>query len=265
MLDRITAVRFDRPIKTGKTRPCQLVGQRTDGEEIEVIAKFSAGCERHVGGLVAEAIAGMLAADLDLPVPEPFLVSFDEGFVDLVQMTEPDLVSLLRSSAPVAFGSANLPPGFITLPLEKAIPSSLRQQALEIFAFDVLIQNPDRRPVNPNCLSNGNELAIFDHELAFMIEGIIGWCPPWEPGGLRGFDGPGNHVFFSGILGGSHDLGRFLGAWKALNDDRFKEYELALPPEWNTADGVVEKTMDYITQIRENIDQALAEIVRVLA
>ena len=76
MLDSVIAVRFDRRMGNGKTWPCLVSGLKPDGDEMEVVAKFSAGCERQVGGLVAEAIAAMLAADLDLPVPEPVLVEF---------------------------------------------------------------------------------------------------------------------------------------------------------------------------------------------
>jgi hypothetical protein len=70
VLDLVTASRFDRRTSSGKTWPCLLSCTRADGDETEVVAKFSAGCERQVGGLVAEAIAAILAADLDLPVPE---------------------------------------------------------------------------------------------------------------------------------------------------------------------------------------------------
>ena len=77
MLDMVIAVRFDRRMGTGKTKPMLLACTAPDGSDVEVVAKVSAGCERGVGGLVAEAIAAMLAADLDLPVPEPFLVRLD--------------------------------------------------------------------------------------------------------------------------------------------------------------------------------------------
>ena len=45
--------------------------------------------------------------------------------------------------------------------------------AAEILAFDTFIANPDRTVENPNCQSNGREFAIFDHELAFRMEGIL--------------------------------------------------------------------------------------------
>lgn len=265
MLESVMAVRFDRRMKNGKTWPCLLACLRADGEECEVVAKFSAGCERGPGGLVAEAIAAMLAADLVLPVPEPVVVDFDAEFIDLLPAEEREMTARIRASVPVAFGSTKLPPGFISIPPDKAFPQSLRTEAAEIFAFDALIQNSDRRPENPNCLLDGHSFAIFDHEFAFMTEGIIGWQPPWKPGGLNSFKGTNRHVFFSALAGRPIDLSRFLGAWQSISDVRINEYRQALPPQWVYDKTVVDNCLDYISQVRDNIEPAIAEISRVLS
>lgn len=264
MLDLVTAVRFDRRMGSGKTWPCLLSCQRANGEEVELVAKFSAGCERQVGGLVAEAIAAMLAADLDIPVPEPLLVEFDGEFVDLVRTQDPDVAERIGRSVPVAFGSCKLPAGFAVLPPSKSIPQSLRGQAAEIFAFDALIQNADRRPINPNCLLNGRNFACFDHEFAFMTKGIVGWRPPWQAGGLEGMKGPQQHIFSADLQGRAVDFSRLQGAWQAVSDARLNEYRAALPPAWGNDGGVAQDALDYIAQVRENIVAAMAEVARVL-
>ena len=226
MLSRTTAVRFDRRLSSGKTWPSQLSCIRNDREheEVEVVAKFSAGCERKIGGLVAETIAAMLAADLDLPVPEPVLVDFDTGFIEIIRARDRALAERIGPSASVAFGSTKLPSGFAVLPQEKAVPQTLRAQAADIFAFDALVQNPDRRPENPNCLLDGRSFAIFDHELAFMTQGIVGWRPPWQIGGLEMLKGPIRHVFFGDLQGKIADFNRLKGAWQAITDARLQEY-----------------------------------------
>lgn len=264
MLDSVTALRFDRRMGNGKTWPCQLSCQKADGEEVEVIAKFSAGCERQAGGLVAEAIAAMLAADLDLPVPEPMLVEFDLEFVGLIRLRDPELADLASRSCPVAFGSNKLPQGFALLPRDKAIPQTLRAQAAEIFAFDALIQNSDRRPENPNCLLDGRSFAIFDHELAFITQGIIGWRPPWDAGALDGMKGAVRHAFYAGLQGVTPDYNRLTGAWRAISDARLNEYRLALPTAWSNDGGVADTTLGYLSSVRDNIEPALAEVARVL-
>jgi len=264
MLDRVTAHRFDRRMNSGKTWPCLMACERADGSEIEVVAKFSAGCERGVGGLVAEAIGAMLAADLDLPVPEPVVAAYDDALIEALPVTEQAVAERLRSSTRAAFGSVKLPAGFSSLPIGKSIPVAVRQHAAEVFAFDCLIQNPDRRPQNPNLLFDGRSLAIFDHEFAFMTTGIIGWQPPWQTGALRGV-GPTAHVLFSTLSGRRYDWARLQGAWAAISDARLAEYRAVLPPEWAADAGVADAALALIAQVRDNIRPALAEVSRVLA
>jgi len=265
VLDLVTATRFDRRMHSGKTWPCLLSCAKPDGDETEVVAKFSAGCERKVGGLIAETIAAMLAIDLDLPVPEPVLVQFDAEFVRLIRLRDPALADRAEHSLRIAFGSSKLPPGFTVIPRGKPVPQMLRPDAAEILAFDALVQNSDRRPENPNCLLDGRTFAIFDHELAFLTKGVIGWRPPWERGALESIKGPNRHVFFSDLQGKSVDFNRLMGAWQAVSETRLHDYRQALPPAWNDDGGIAEEIVDYIRSVRDNIAPALAEIARVLA
>jgi hypothetical protein len=263
MLARLVAQRFDKRMGSGRTWPCLLACDVGGDSDIEVVAKFSAGCDRGIGGLVAEALGAMLAADLDLPVPEPYLVVFDGDFVDTIPAEQAAVAERLRRSARIAFGSKKLPPGFSVFPSGKTVPVASRQQAAEIFAFDCLVANPDRRPNNPNLLYDGRSFAIFDHELAFMTEGIIGWQPPWAAGSLQ-ISGH-THILFTALSGRAIDLSRLQGAWEALSDSRFAEYEAVLPPEWQDDNGVAAGILAYLHNVRDNIRPALAEVVRVLA
>lgn len=263
MLTHAVAQRFDRRMGSGRTWPCLLACESHADSNIEVVAKFSAGCDRGIGGLVAEALSAILAADLDLPVPEPYLVGFDDDFLDTIPVEQEATAERLRRSTRIAFGSKKLPPGFSVFPSGKVVPVASRQQAVEIFAFDCLIANPDRRPNNPNLLYDGRSFAIFDHELAFMSEGIIGWQPPWAVGALQSLGH--SHILFRALSGRATDLTRLQGAWEALSDKRFAEYEASLPPEWQDDNGVTAGILAYLHNVRDNIRPALAEVVRVLA
>ena len=88
-------------------------------------------------------------------------------------MPDETVADMARRSNPVAFGSKHLPPGYTSWPVGKAIPKDALATAAEIFAFDVLIVNDDRRPVNPNCLFGGSSPAIYDHEMAFSPRGLL--------------------------------------------------------------------------------------------
>lgn len=263
MLEQVTAQRFDRRMTSGKTWPCLLECERSDGQEVELVAKFSAGCERREGGLIAEAIAAMLAADLDLPVPEPFVVKVEDSFIRTLPSSASDVAERIRTSSRLAFGACKLPPGFVLWPPGRSIPAAVRQQAAEIFAFDCLVQNPDRRTGNPNLLFDGRSFAIFDHELAFMTTGIIGWQPPWRGGALQAAGQ--THVLFAELSGRAYDWSRFEGAWEALSDQRLNDYERALPHEWHANGDIAGQALAYVGSVRDNIRSALAEVSRVLS
>ena len=262
MLDLVTAIRFDRRMGSGRTKPMLLACAAADGNEVEVVAKVSAGCDRGVGGLVAEAIAAMLAADLDLPSPEPFLVQLEQEFIEI--WTDAEVRRLAENSVTVGFGSKKLPNGFTTWPIDKAIPQHLRGTAAEILAFDALILNDDRRPDNPNCLCDGTNFAILDHELAFLTEGVIGRKPPWEPASLEPLKRPRAHLFSDALRGRAINLDRFAGAWENITDARLAEFRAALPPEWAADAGAASIALGYIAKVRDNIQAAVAEISRVL-
>jgi hypothetical protein len=87
----------------------------------------------------------MLGADLDLPVPEPFVVQVEPDFIAAIP--DPEIRKLASESQPWAFGSKKLPPQFSTLMSGIPLAQSLLPTAAEVLAFDTLIANPDRRTV----------------------------------------------------------------------------------------------------------------------
>jgi len=208
----------------------------------------------------------MLAADLGLPVPEPFLLEIDPALA--VVVTEPRLQAVLHRSVRPTFASRKLPPGFMSWPINRPIPVDLRQTAVEIFAFDALIQNPDRRISNANLLFDGRNVAIFDHELAFATGMLFGWRPPWKLGALQSMlnaaDGD-RHVFLDGLRGHEPDLTRLIQAWTALTDFRVQEYRTALPPQWGDSGRAVDDALNLIVGVRDNIMLCVDEITRILA
>jgi hypothetical protein len=263
MLSQVTAIRFDSRVQSGRTVPCRLTCGAADGTEVEVVAKLSDGCDRKVTALVMEAIAAMLAADLGLPVPEPFLVTMEPEFI--AGIPDPNVAAMARHSSPIAFGSKHLPPGYTSWPVGKTIPKDAIATAAEIFAFDALAVNSDRRPENPNCLFNGSNLAIYDHEMAFFKEGIIFWQPPWVIGSLESYKQTKCHLFSEQLCGKEVNLDRFAGAWLTVTDERLAAYRAALPDEWNSAGQHADQALLYIGQVRDNIEAALQEVRRVIS
>jgi hypothetical protein len=198
--------------------------------------------------LVCELMAAMLAEDLDLPVPRPYVVEVASNFV--VGEGKPELAEIAEKSVGLNFGSDRLPSGASTWPKDKPVPVLLRPLAAEVFAFDVLIDNPDRRTGNPNLLWTNEEIFLYDHEQAFsFLMGVIGWQPPWTGGNTEFFR---QHIFYQQLAGVGHNWDRLGGALGALTDGRLKEYVEAVPVEWRSNNRAGEKIAEYLRDARQN-------------
>jgi len=180
---------------------------------------------------------------------------------------DPPLKYMITKSKPFAFGVKRLPPSFTTLtnPLLTLTQEQL-QSALEIFIFDMLIKNPDRKIGNPNCLTNGSTFAIFDHDLSLRPK-VFSWdLEPWE-GGYMESPEVKKHIFFSSLKGKTESLevSDFIIFWKGLTDERLAEYKNSIPPEWLVnCENKVDEVLTFIKSLRNNIDQALFLIREVL-
>jgi len=217
------------------------------GADYEVVVKMRAGMELKATGLICELVAALLADDFDLPTPKPFLVKVEKGFH--LAIRQPDIAKLMENSVGLNFGCQRLPSGVGTWPKDKPAPARLLPLAAEVFAFDVLTQNPDRRRDNPNVLWSGDEIYLFDHEQAFsFLAGVIGWKPPWTGQQLDFFR---NHVFFQQLKGNVLNWNRLTGALEALTDGRLSEYLDAVPNEWKANNEAADRIVGYLQEARQ--------------
>lgn len=272
MLDDVLATRFLKRMKTGRNCPVLLSCERTNAnagssDSIEAVAKFSS-AECGVAGLAREAMTAMLAADLGLPVPEPLLVNLVDGFVEALPPGEDEVRNLMLGGVMPTFGCAKLPPGFSVWTSDRRIDDRMLEQGGEIFAFDVLTLNVDRRPENPNCQSDGSSFAIFDHDLA-LLAGQVGtiFAPaPWTIGGAgAATSGDGEHLLYRSLRGRGVTLDRLEQAWSGISIDRIHEYRDALPETWGASADSVENAVRYLIELQGHLDSAFLELRRVLA
>lgn len=248
---------------TGRTGPALMTATTASGAEVEVVVKFKASCEMGTTSLAAEALAAMLATDLGLPMPRPYLVEIDPDFADSI--ADPTIRAKVIASVGTNFGTERIPSGFYALPTGKPLPEAIRPTALEVLAFDTLIANPDRRLGNPNYQTNGRAMFIYDHELALMTKAIINWRPPWEPLGVQFpvlLSPHTTHVFASEFKGKPVDLERLRNAFGAVTPERIDLYRSSLPQTWLTRD--VDQMIDYVRQLKSNLARAIQNIEEAL-
>ena len=265
MLDTVDAVRYIKVLSAGRNQPWLIEAERGDGEVVEVVAKLGS-AECGPGGLIREAYCAMLAADLGLPVAEPFVVQLTPEFID----TLPDNERGRASGQNMAFGStfvANL------LPIQPglSLPTSLRAEAASTFAFDAGVVNSDRLVTKPNCLTDGTSLLLIDHELCLNLHGR-GFLmkEPWSNGALAHMAiDPSRHVFYQDLKPSRADsprpdLSEICGLLGDIQPSRVREYHAAIPPEWdfdNLSSEISEFLEELITNaagLRRQVDEVLS-------
>jgi hypothetical protein len=208
--------------------------------------------ERREQGMLSELFASRLASHFGILVPEPVLVEISPSFSDLVAQRQSSIADKIRNSVGLNFGSELLI-GATTWPIDKAVPESMRQAALNVFAFDALIQNPDRRFDNPNLLVGGDNVYVYDHESGFSFLLAIG--PSRTPWTLDGEEYLDAHVFFSKLKGRLHDgldLSDFITRLKSLTDNALQRITSDIPEGW-MENGSVE-ILSHLRQLRSHAD-----------
>lgn len=250
---QLTATTFIQPMKSGRNRPLLFGCEDASGKQIEVVLKLR-GRELTSQMQMVELVTAQLADDLGIDVPQPAIVDLPDGFEAVV--TNEAAAAAIRASAGLNFGSVHLGSGFTTWPPERAPHGHQRDQAAAIFAFDTLIQNPDRRAQNPNLWARSDRLGVYDHEQAFSFLAlpIIGGAPkPWNPADQSGtsFRFLENHIFYPALRGAVFDLDPFGDRLADVSDDDLDGYVAAVPSEWREGNSLAEDIGAYLREARQ--------------
>ncbi len=261
----LSATQFVRAMTTGRTRPLLFVAEDTDGNAHEVIVKFRRGDFTHKGQ-VAELISALLASRLGLAVPTPAIVEVPAAFAELVPDSAADAV---RDGGGPNFGSVLVEPGHTTWPQGTPIRGRLVDLAAEVFAFDLLVQNPDRRRGNPNLLARSESLVVIDHDQAFSflyLPMIGGAGMPWEAKDhASDFGYMRNHLFYSELRGSRPNLGPFLTRLHGLQKADIRGLVDHVPEAW-LPDGhdLCGQIIDYLATAAKNASEFIAMVRHLL-
>lgn len=261
----LSATEFIRPLAYGRTQPLLLACESEKGERLEVVVKLR-GREMGERAQIAELTAAQLADDLGLDVPRAAVVEIPPGFEAIV--ADPSVAGAILASGGSNFGSVHLGPGFTTWLPDRPPHGVQRDQAATIYAFDALIQNPDRRRANPNLWARSDRLGVYDHELAFsFLSGmLIGGAPrPWhladQATQFRFLEG---HIFHQVLRGGTVDLDDFAGRLGSITDERLQEYAAAVPPEWRDGNDFCEQIAEYLSEARQERQKLVSFVKHLL-
>ena len=161
-LPTYTATRYVQPLREGGSLPAVV---DTHGGGM-FVAKFR-GAGQGVKALIAELIAGQLAAAAGLPTPDIALIEVPDSFGR--SEPDPEIQDLLRASHGINFGARYLD-GAFNFDANAASDLISPELASRIVWFDAFLSNPDRTHRNPNLMVCGRRPYLIDHGAAMYVQ-----------------------------------------------------------------------------------------------
>jgi hypothetical protein len=262
-ISRVTATTFHKFLGNGRTSPAIFTCEGPDlSAPEEFVVKLKGGLERREKGLLYELYASALAQYFGMLVPRPALVLIEEDLAGVVQERLADDrrgAQIIRDSVGLNFGSQFLV-NLTVWPIDKYVPTNMREAAMKVFAYDALIQNPDRSFNNPNLGSRGDDLFVFDHEMAFSF--LLSILPNPTPWNLAGEEYLSRHVFAK-VLRNVPFPADFQEALIGLSDELLSRLGQQVPEEWRSED--LARIEAHLSIMREHASDFSEEVLRRLA
>jgi hypothetical protein len=174
------AVRFEAALRAGRTKPllieCQLPSGASTKRE-RFVTKAVGLPEVHDFSLCHEFVGAKLARLVGLDAPDSALVNLSEAFLEA---SKTDLIEAgVQPAAGLAVGSTFVP-NLQPFPASASLSEVEMIDAARIYAFDLLVQNADRRSSSPNCGRAGGRIVPYDFENAFGFRFAIAPPDPWR-------------------------------------------------------------------------------------
>jgi hypothetical protein len=263
VISQVTATTFHRFLGNGRTSPAVFTCEGPDlSAPDQFVVKLRGGLERRERGLSYELYASLLATYFGIECPRPVVVSIER---DLAEAIIGDLsgdahrAEIVRDSIGLNYGSQFLV-NLMVWPVDKQVPGVMQEAAIKIFAFDALIQNPDRTFSNPNLGSRSDDLFIFDHEMAFSF--LLSIFPSQTPWRLMTEDYLDRHVFARALKQVPFPA-NFLQSLNDLSGEVLRNLFVQIPDEWRSED--LPRIESHLALIREHGAEFAEEVTRRLA
>ncbi|HPE56703.1 MAG TPA: hypothetical protein P5514_16035 [Bacteroidales bacterium] len=258
----IKALQGIKLFESGTTQPMLIRGINTvTYEKSDFIVKYIGSPRMSPESSCRELTAAFLAMELGLNVAEPAVIEVSQEFTDAIRGKQGYPFAI--NSIGLNFGSKFLGYGFIELLRNQELNDDQYKQAVQIFAFDLLISNADRNNRKQNLLTDGKEIAIFDHEMAFgFVMDIIKNPTPWifstiEKTWIK------EHFFYPLLKQNEHNFDNFVQSFAVINEVFWDKATALIPNEWITDQ--FDEIKQTLTKIIEHKATFLDELKKVLS
>lgn len=263
-------IRYIAKLSSGRTEPLLVTCLNVADNNIrqEIVLKPTSNVMSY-DALCRELLASLIAKKLEIQVAEPVLVLLDAESLKLFEGT--DAYHQVKNALGYNFGSIWLGDGYNEFVKGFSLHNKL-YKALQIFVFDILIANADRREDKQNLKTYQENIAIFDHESAFgFVFDIFPNKTPWiiseaDKGWIT------KHLFFDALKKYntpntvSHGIAIICNyIILRLSDETFwNELPNIIPKEWQQGHEQVPKIITHIKTMVANISIFETELKKML-
>lgn len=206
-----------------------------------------------------ELLAAWMAAEMDIAVPEPVIIAVDSNFVASVPR---EFQAIMTSKAlGLNIGSRYIS-GNATFQPKPVLPTDLHQTAARIFAFDLMLQNADRRDEKPNSFLAEGKIYVYDHELSFGFLSMLPMFANPTPWLLNDTDvkAAKQHLFYPTISQNRNiNWEAALSSVVQLTPHFWKRATELIPQEWENTQEMT-RIQDHIMSIQQHSETFISEI-----
>jgi hypothetical protein len=260
MIQLLTAIHMHRMLTSGRNRPvifgCIDAESNSAGD---YVVKLSGAMDTRARGPASELIASSLAGHFGILRPQPAAVQLHPDLMKWLVSQRPDLAQVLRTSTGLNFGTRLLTDVSIW-PLGRTLPEAMLIPATQVFAFDALIANDDRRRNNPNVLVRGDEIFVIDHEAAFSFLYVVGQRGTAWDLRRRPFR---DHVFYYQLRRQLIDVSLFMQRLAKLGDSLLESIARQVPDDWRHED--LGRISDHLRNLRDHTSEFERQVLECLA
>ena len=208
-----------------------------------------------------ELLGCFAAWQVGLRTVQPVQVDISPEFRDL--MRGRDEYGMVSRSIGRNVGSA-FQQGFREFVNGRPLTAEEQEQARLIFAFDVLVNNVDRNVKKQNMLTNGQQVLLLDHELAFSFTKILRPLRSATPWLLEEMDVRHwiqGHFFFPQLRGQQFDFTTLAPKLASLDGQFWQAARQHVPDDWLTPE--FDDIEAYLSKVLTHVDEFTQELNRV--
>ena len=272
MIITLEAKRFERFLKTGRTCPMVIECEQTvpeDQDQLEnneneissprlMVIKAIGLPEVGECNLFCEFVGNILGREMGLFTPAPALITISREFAEAVNLVAKNERLNINLQEGIGVGCEYL---FPLRPMnhKPILTGEEVLQAAAIYAYDLLIQNPDRGN-KPNCAFYKDKLVAFDFELGFsFLLPILGQKKESWQVSKHGINN--SHLFRSTLGNKSIEWKPFISKLETLCHTRLEAVLGQLPEKWQDWAAIVQQ---HFLQAISNSDSFEMELQRSL-